>query len=204
MFCTNCGKNLSDNAAFCEYCGAQINRGNGVNPQYQGNPNQIPIQVTAAPKKAFPLKYILIPTEILAAAAVLIVALLTAFKPSESVPVGSGYVQQNGGNVGGNTNGNTGGGIGGNTQLPVSAEKYTSPKTGKEFTVPEKGHANVSLNGIEKTMPAQNTACTVDVLKYDNYFDVYFDGIAGTASSFRISYCLSEESDWKAGKTYSF
>lgn len=200
MFCTNCGRNLRDNAAFCEYCGAQINQGNGVNPQYQGNPNQIPIRTTAAPKKAFPLKYILIPTGILAATAVLIAVLVTVLKPSESVPVGSGYVQQPGGNTGGNTGGNAGG----NTQLPVSEEKYTSPKTGNEFAIPEKGRASVSLNGIEKIMPAQNTECNLDVLDYNNYFDIYFDGIAGTSSSLNISYHLSEGSDWKAGKTYSF
>ena len=42
MYCSKCGKEISDQAKFCNYCGAQMN-----NPQ----PAQQPVQQTTAPKR---------------------------------------------------------------------------------------------------------------------------------------------------------
>lgn len=86
MFCKKCGNYLDDDALFCEKCGSKVEK------------------KTAAPQKPFPLRYILIPTVILAATAVLIAVLVTTLKPRQSVPASNGdYAQQEtGNNSGGN------------------------------------------------------------------------------------------------------
>lgn len=141
MFCKKCGNSLVDGAMFCKKCGNKVERKfsvteeskpgaapvprlleprNTQQPQYSAPQQTAPMYgapVPAAPRKPFPLKYILIPTGILAAAAVLIAVLVTTLNPRQSVPAAnSGYGQQTpGGNIGGNTGGNAGGNIGGNT-----------------------------------------------------------------------------------------
>ena len=47
MFCSKCGKEISDQANFCNFCGAQIN----VSQQAQAQPVQSTQQQTAALKK---------------------------------------------------------------------------------------------------------------------------------------------------------
>lgn len=133
MFCEKCGNSLPDGALFCKKCGNRVEGSPGAAPEPQ--PVAPPPVV---PQKTFPLKYILIPTGILAAAAVLIAVLVTTLKPRQSVPAAnSGYGQQTpggniGGNTGGNTNGNTGGNAGGNTMVNTGNAFVAG---GKEFNL---------------------------------------------------------------------
>lgn len=193
MFCKKCGNALPDGAAFCQKCGTKVNE------------NSVPTYIAPARAKApFPLKYIVIPVVILAVAAIAIVSMVTPDKSPDSS--GGGITINNTSTATSESkaeNVQNNGNLGGNTQQAVSEEKFTSPVTGAVFSVPEIGRAHVSLNGIEKIMPAENTACTVDVYKCDNYFNVYFDGLTGTASNLDIKYSLSKGGDWEAGKSYS-
>ena len=50
MFCTNCGKELADNAKFCSNCGAQVVKKN-TTPVYEATP--VNKAVTTEPKKKF-------------------------------------------------------------------------------------------------------------------------------------------------------
>lgn len=85
-------------------------------PQYTAPQYTAPMYgtpVPAAPKNPFPLKYILIPTCILATVAVLIVVLVITLKPKQPSSSGSGGLggfQTSVGNGGGNDPGGNGGG----------------------------------------------------------------------------------------------
>lgn len=96
-------------------------------PQY--NAPQYGMPVLVPPKKPSPLKYILIPTGILAAAAVLITVLVTTVNSNQSVPTAdSGYEQQSSGGITGNNNGGNNGGSNG-----VNTGSNNGVDTGKPF-----------------------------------------------------------------------
>lgn len=71
MFCPKCGNQISDNAVFCQRCGAKADEG-------AAKPAVPAYAAQAAPKKPFPLKYVVLPVGILAGAAVIIAAMFTS------------------------------------------------------------------------------------------------------------------------------
>lgn len=151
---------------------------------------------------------------------IFIITMVKVHNMKNSEPANSNYGQQSGvavntsggnagGNIGGNIWGNTGGNAGestgGNagestggeiTQPPAPKEQYTSPKTGKVFTVPNRGYASVTYNGQENTVTAGHVIGAANSYQlYDNFFIVRFD------TSVNLSFSLTESSDWKAGKS---
>lgn len=108
MFCKKCGNSLFDGALFCQKCGAKVNEGSTANasPAYI-----VPTLAPAATKPPFPLKYIIIPTAVLAIAAIIIAAIVASGRPAETANGENGYIQQIGINSGftGGTNNDTGG-----------------------------------------------------------------------------------------------
>lgn len=98
---------------------------------------------------------------------------------------------------GSGSSGNTGG-----TQPETPKGAYTSPNTGKEFTMPDKGFASITYDGEEKTVPAENKPHTPDeYYKYDNYFHVYLDGSSADLNGIYLYFAITEDSSWTVGKT---
>lgn len=162
LFCEKCGNGLPNGALFCKKCGNKMDITSPetkkstpaathepqpvapppVAPQYTA-PQPVAPQYTArtygtsvpaTPQKTFPLKYILIPTGILAAVAVLIVVLVITLKQNQSSPSGNGgfgglqtSVGNGGGNnLGGNNPGgnNPGGGNVGSTGFVAGVQDF--------------------------------------------------------------------------------
>lgn len=201
MYCKKCGNQINDNAVFCQRCGTKTDESAAPNldvPAYASAP---------VPKAAFPLKYVLIPTGIVAGAAVIIAGLISSRKQPQSPPAASGYVQQV--ETAGSSNNSSGGAdsdSGGNAaaSLPEAPkETYASPKTSRQFTIPGRGRAAVVIDGEEKEVPCENISCSItEYIKYDNYFSIYFDGLISDSNQYG-QFRLKEDSSWEAGKTYS-
>ena len=165
MFCKKCGNALSDGALFCKKCGNKVggnsaaeNKPETATPKYieqqVAPPRYTPPQYRtsvppAAPKKSRRLRYILIPTGILAtAAAVLITVLVNTHKPHQTIRIDTDYMQQNSSNMGGNTGGNTGG----STQPPSSTNlTNTTTEVGKvtNFTATDIKSSSINLKWDE-------------------------------------------------------
>lgn len=105
------------------------------------------------------------------------------------------------GSSGSGSSGNAGGSTGG-TQPETPKGAYTSPNTGKVFTIPDKGFATITYDGEERTVPAENKPHTPDeYYKYDNNFHAYLDGSSADLNGIYLYFAITEDSSWTAGKT---
>lgn len=216
---------MHDNAMFCSKCGTKI----AVPTQKveTAKPAAPAESVSAAPKPPIPLKYIFIPSGILAfAVVVLVIALVVALKPKDDVPVGGRshddeYIQQSTHSDDHDHSSGISGIFDGSSTpaeeyspteeqrgdiLPPDEPKeehYTSDKTGTSFVIPPEGYAQIVYDGKENTVTAEfETNTPTEYFNYDTYLWIYLDGGTGNTSKTNIGFSLTTSvGGWKAGKT---
>lgn len=171
MFCTKCGKENVDGAAFCQFCGAQLSGGGaGAQP--------------AAPKPASKKKFIII-----AVVTFLVICGIVEYIRNDKDDDHT-YTQQDGDNKGNYGRENSGGDyrgsgneyVSGNNGVQINPNQpvdepaavtitYTSPITGNTFTVSDVNTAMLVYDGEVSTVPSSLNYYSADTASLYTYLD---------------------------------
>lgn len=182
LFCKRCGNKIGEKAPVVENVAERIFKDEESKPQY-GEP------VAPVRKKRSLRKTLLIVAGGILAGSTLVfgtlfIGLFIWAINVPDTPTEIGNVQPSpaanaGGNTGGNAVGNTGGNAGDNTggntaPEPVKSQTYTSEKTGKTFTIPFEGYAQLSYDGgsPESVAAEYNSHEPNNNFKYTSFFNV--------------------------------